>query len=191
MLDTIKGWMRDRSAIVDVKRPRYDAVAAAPADPLAPRLAPAAAPELAAVVARLHGGDGASARAALPVNRRGAEAAPAPAPARFSARFDDDVEVARGGGEGEGEGEGGGSNASVRREGRRCFTGTIVPLDMQKRTKPSPSCRLAGRDAQASLSGGGSLKTISSGGWHLAVWLMIRKQKAPYLGAARVHRPFA
>ena len=102
--DTIKGWMRDRSAIVDVKRPRYDAVAAAPADPLAPRLAPAAAPELAAVVARLHGGDGASARAALPVNRRGAEAAPAPAPARFSARFDDDVEVARGGGEGEGEG---------------------------------------------------------------------------------------
>ena len=74
--DTIKGWMRDRSAIVDVKRPRYDAVAAAPADPLAPRLAPAAAPELAAVVARLHGGDGASARAALPVNRRGAEAAP-------------------------------------------------------------------------------------------------------------------
>jgi len=43
--DTIKGWMRDRSAIVDVKRPRYDAVAAAPADPLAPRLAPAAAPE--------------------------------------------------------------------------------------------------------------------------------------------------
>ena len=88
--DTIKGWMRDRSAIVDVKRPRYDAVAAAPADPLAPRLAPAAAPELAAVVARLHGGDGASARALLPVNRLGAEAAPAPAPARFSARFDDD-----------------------------------------------------------------------------------------------------
>ena len=102
--DTIKGWMRDRSAIVDVKRPRYDAVAAAPADPLAPRLAPAAAPAVAAVVARLHGGDGASARAALPVNRRGAEVAPAPAPARFSARFDDDVEVARGGGEGEGEG---------------------------------------------------------------------------------------
>ena len=96
--DTIKGWMRDRSTIVHVKRPRYDAVAAAAADPLAPRLAPAAAPELAAVVARLHGGDGASARAALPVNRRGAEAAPAPAPARFSARFDDDVEVARGGG---------------------------------------------------------------------------------------------
>ena len=103
-IDTIKGWTRDRSAIVDVKRPRYDAIAAAAADPLAPRLAPAAAPELAAVVARLHGGDGASARAALPVNRRGAEAAPAPAPARFSARFDDDVEVARGGGEGEGEG---------------------------------------------------------------------------------------
>merc|ERR1712091_460600 len=48
--DTIKGWMRDRSAIVDVKRPRYDAVAAAPADPLTPRLAPAAAPELAAVL---------------------------------------------------------------------------------------------------------------------------------------------
>ena len=96
--DTIKGWMRDRSTIVHVKRPRYDAVAAAAADPLAPRLAPAAAPELAAVVARLHGGDGASARAALPVNRRGAEAAPAPAPARFSARFDGDVEVARGGG---------------------------------------------------------------------------------------------
>ena len=45
------------------------------ADPLAPRLAPAAAPEPASVVARLHG-DGASARAALPVNRRGAEAAP-------------------------------------------------------------------------------------------------------------------
>ena len=62
--DTIKGWMRDRSAIVDVKRPRYDAVAAAPADPLAPRLAPTVAPELAAVLAQL---------------RRCAKATPAPA----------------------------------------------------------------------------------------------------------------
>ena len=92
---TIKGWMKDRSAIVRVKRPRD----AAPAG--ARKRAFGRAPELDAAADAL--GGGARGRAALANNAAGdaaaAAAEAAPAAPRFSAQFgdddDDSVEVGR------------------------------------------------------------------------------------------------